>query len=51
MGDGAPGGGSSIVATWMALDGSVLARLKSGFGTSSVSSWKKSSGSGGSGFS
>jgi len=51
MGDGAPGDGISTVAMCMAFDGSVLIRLNSGFGTNSVSNWKKSSGNGGSGFS
>lgn len=35
----------------MAFDGSVLVRLNNGFGTNSVSNWKKSSGNGGSGLS
>lgn len=51
MGDGAPSDGSSTVATLMAFEGSDLHRLNSGFGSNSVSSRKKSSGSGGSGFS
>lgn len=51
IGDGAPGDEISTVATLGAFEGSDLRRLKSGFGTSSVSSRKKSSGRGGSGFS
>lgn len=51
MGDGAPGDGSSTVEMLIALDGRFLKRLNSGLGTSSVSRRKKSSGSGGSGFS
>jgi hypothetical protein len=47
IGEGASSEGSSMVAMCMALGGSVVLLLKSGFGINSVSSWNMSFGNGG----